>query len=81
MDLKLVTLLTNAHNPEDGAEVMRKNKDGTRLSVTCLSGIRDYNRIMGVVDKFDQLKGRCVIRRRSKKGDPEFSTSSSVMPS
>lgn len=67
MDSKPVTLLSSAHDPTVLSEVSRKNKKGERLKVSCPLAIASYNEIMGAVDKFDQLKERYAIGRRSRK--------------
>lgn len=67
MDSKNVHVLTNYFSPKDTSTVMRRNKDGTRVTVYCPKVVAEYNRIMGGVDKFDQLHERYAIGRRSTK--------------
>lgn len=67
MDNKAVTLLSTAHNPKDTAVVARRNKDGTRVDVPCPLVVEQYNANMGGVDRFDQLRERYAIGRRSVK--------------
>lgn len=67
MDSKPVYLITNYFSPKDTTIVMRKNKDGTRQKVSCPRVVAEYNRIMGGVDRFDQLHERYSVGRRSTK--------------
>lgn len=66
-DKRTVHLLSNFHDPTQGAEVDRKNKDGTVTKVPCPAALHDYNKNMNFVDKFDQMKGQYEIDRKSKK--------------
>ena len=67
IDKKPVTLLETAYDPKQTVEIKRKMKDGTKVDFPCPVGIKIYNEIMGGVDKFDQLRERYMIGRRSKK--------------
>lgn len=67
MDNKNVHVLTNYFSPKDTETVLRRNKTGAREAVYCPKVIAEYNRIMGGVDKFDQLHERYSIGRRSTK--------------
>jgi hypothetical protein len=67
MDNKAVSMLSTAHSPRDTTTVKRKNKDGSSSSISCPVVVESYNRIMGAVDRFDQLKERYAIGRRSVK--------------
>ncbi|XP_051171925.1 piggyBac transposable element-derived protein 4-like [Leptopilina boulardi] len=67
MDSKPVTVLSTAHDPAFVTEVKRKNRDGSRSNISCPEVIADYNKYMGGVDRFDQLKERYAVGKRSKK--------------
>ncbi|XP_051171549.1 piggyBac transposable element-derived protein 4-like [Leptopilina boulardi] len=67
MDAKPVTLLSSAHHPTVVTAVKRKTKTGNKIDVSCPLAVSSYNKIMGAVDKFDQLKERYSIGRRSRK--------------
>ncbi|CAH1957168.1 unnamed protein product [Acanthoscelides obtectus] len=67
MDSKNVYVLTNYFCPKDTTTVLRRNKAGERQTVYCPKVVPEYNRIMGGVDKFDQLHERYAVGRRSTK--------------
>nr|CAI5821849.1 unnamed protein product [Callosobruchus analis] len=67
MDSKCVHVLSNYFCPKETATVLRRNKTGQRETVHCPKAIAEYNKIMGGVDKFDQLHERYAIGRRSTK--------------
>lgn len=67
MDNKEVTVLSTAYDPKEVCTVNRRAKDGTRSAVACPLAISEYNRIMGGVDRFDQLRERYAVGRRSIK--------------
>lgn len=67
MDNKPVTMLTSSCNPKTVETVLRRCRDGTRTEISCLKAVATYNRIMGGVDKFDQLQKKYAIGRRSVK--------------
>lgn len=67
MDKKPVCMLTTAHNPKEVTTVKRKKKDGTSVSVPCPKVVSEYNANMGGVDRYDQLRERYQIGRRSRK--------------
>lgn len=66
MDNKPVCMLT-AHNPKEISSVQRRIKDGTKKSVPCPIVVDVYNKKMCGVDRFDQLRERYEIGRRSVK--------------
>lgn len=66
-DNKDVTLLSTFHNPKDVVFVTRKQKDGSKEIVFCPEVVRTYNNIMGGVDRFDQLRERYELGRKSRK--------------
>jgi len=53
-DSKPVTLISNMHNAAEHCVVLRRNSKGEKVPVSCPTGISDYNKYMGGVDKFDQ---------------------------
>lgn len=65
-DNKAVSLLSTLHNLKD-VFIQRIQKDGSRIDVSCPEVVRTYNNIMGGVDRFDQLRERYAIGRRSVK--------------
>ena len=66
-DRKIVSFLSNYHNPLDICSVPRKEKDGSSKDIPCPNIVRDYNAHMGYVDKMDMLKSIYEIDRKSKK--------------
>ena len=67
MDTKCVHVLSTAFDPNTVVDVKRKQKDGTRLSVTCPKPVFEYTQHMGGVDRFDQRRSMYSVRRRSRK--------------
>lgn len=67
MDSKPVTVLSNVYDPKETVMISRKKKDGTHANFICPKCIDIYNKIMGGVDRYDQLRERYMIGRRSKK--------------
>ncbi|KAM7293048.1 piggyBac transposable element-derived protein 4 [Ixodes scapularis] len=63
-DKRSVHLLSNFHDPTQGAEVDRKNNDGTVTKVPCAAALHDYNKNMNFVNKFGQMKGQYEIDRK-----------------
>jgi len=66
-DKRIVSLLSNFHNPEDGTAVQRRSKDGSITMVSCPKVLSEYNKHMNCVDKFDQNKKSCEINRKARK--------------
>lgn len=66
-DKRIVSLLSNFHNPEDGTVVQRRSKDGSINIVSCPKVLSEYNKYMNCVDKFDQNKKSCEIIRKAHK--------------
>lgn len=64
MDNKPVHFLTNCLR---GTAVKRQNKDRSRVEIPCTNLVKQYNKYMGGVDKFDQFLERYAIGRRSTK--------------
>ncbi|XP_047103465.1 piggyBac transposable element-derived protein 4-like [Schistocerca piceifrons] len=66
-DSKPVRILSNYHNPKHVTTVLRRNKDGSRSEVFCPLAVAEHNKIMGGVDRFDQLPERYAVGSRSRK--------------
>ncbi|CAI6372740.1 unnamed protein product [Macrosiphum euphorbiae] len=64
---KLVTLISNMHNAAELCVVLRRNSKGEKVPVSCPTGISDYNRYMGGVDKFDQYMAAYTISQKSRR--------------
>lgn len=67
IDNKAVHVLSNFHDPREVINVKRREKDGSRITLSCPAAISDYNQHMNCVDKFDQLKSTYEIDRKSHK--------------
>lgn len=66
-DKRMVSLLSNFHDPRDTENVQRRTKDGTASIIPCPKVLKDYNQNMNCVDKLDQNKKSCQIDRKSHK--------------
>ncbi|KAL4104361.1 hypothetical protein QTP88_019662 [Uroleucon formosanum] len=66
-DKRMVSLLSNFHDPMDTENVQRRAKDGTVSTIPCPKVLKDYNQNMNCVDKLDQNKKSCQIDRKSHK--------------
>lgn len=67
-DSKEVLLMSNAFHPKVAqTHVTRTEKDGSKKNVPCPLVVKEYNKRMGGVDHFDQLKGTYSVGRRSKR--------------
>ncbi|KAF0747291.1 piggyBac transposable element-derived protein 4-like [Aphis craccivora] len=62
---KPVTLISNIHNAAEYCVVLRRNSKGEKVPVSCPTGISDYNKYMGGVDKFDQYMAAYTISQKS----------------
>jgi hypothetical protein len=67
MDNKVVNFLSSVNTHMNTTVVSRKNKQGKKEDVSCPILVAEYNRIMGGVDRFDQLRERYEVGRRSVK--------------
>ncbi len=56
-DNRVVTALSTTSQPIATDTVLRRQKDGSRIPVTCPESIIIYNKHMGGVDRGDQLRG------------------------
>lgn len=67
MDNKPVHFLSNFLSPKETTTIDRKKRDGSKEKVSCPQVVEMYNKIMGGVDRFDQLLERYSIGRRANK--------------
>ncbi|CAK1582657.1 unnamed protein product [Parnassius mnemosyne] len=65
-DNKVVHLVSNFHGNEE-ATVSRKEKNGSKTTVTCPMAVKHYNSYMGGVDTADRLRALYCIDRKSPK--------------
>ena len=61
-DNKVVNVVSTLSNATETTLVQRRQKDGTRIAVTCPLSIALYNRYMGGVDHSDQLRTSYHVR-------------------
>ena len=66
-DNKVVTVLNTNTQPSAVGIVLRRQKDGSRVSVCCPQSVILYNECMGAVDHGDQLRGYYSCRTKSRK--------------
>ncbi|XP_052751521.1 piggyBac transposable element-derived protein 3-like [Galleria mellonella] len=65
-DNKIVHLASNFHG-NDEATVSRKEKNGSKSTITCPKAIKDYNSYMGGVDTADRLRALYCADRKFPK--------------
>ena len=61
-DNRVVTLLSTNAQPQQHSTVQRKEHDGSHSDIPCPVGMELYNRYMGGVDKYDQLRQYYHVR-------------------
>lgn len=66
-DKKAIPFINTTCEPSRETTVMRKKKDGSRITVPCPQSVQLYNSYMGGVDVADQLRKTYSCRRKSKK--------------
>lgn len=66
-DKRCVNILSTLENPVEINAVERKERDGSKISVSCPKAVLDYNKHMGFVDHFDHLISLYAIDRKSRK--------------
>ena len=66
-DNKVVNVVSMLSNATDSTSVNRRQKDGTRIEITCPRCIALYNQFMGGVDHGDQLRGSYHVRLKCMK--------------
>ena len=66
MDRKTVTVMSTTSQPDVGT-VLRRQKDGSRISVRCPLSIMEYNNYMGGVDRGGQVRGYYSCRTKCRK--------------
>lgn len=65
-DSKVVHMVSNFHGNEEST-VSRKEKNGSKSTVTCPIAVKDYNAYMGGVDMADRLRALYCVDRKSPK--------------
>lgn len=55
------------HNAAEQCVVLRRNSKGEKVPVFCPTGISDYIKYMGGVDKFDQYMAAYTISQKSRR--------------
>ena len=66
-DNRVVTMMSTTSQPSATGFVSRRQKDGSRIQVSCPEAVLAYNRYMGGVDRGDQLRGYYNCRTKSRK--------------
>ena len=59
-------MMSTSSQPEMGS-VLRRQKDGSRITVPCLMSIVEYSNFMGGVDRGDQVRGYYSCRTKCRK--------------
>ena len=67
MDNKPVTVMSTNTQPTATGTVLRRQRNGSRISVPCPEAVISYNSNMGGVDHGDQLRGYYNCRTKSRK--------------
>ncbi len=63
-DNRIVRVMSTASDPTASSTVNRRCRTGEKIAVPCPQCIEDYNRLMGGVDRGDQMRGyyRCPTK-------------------
>lgn len=64
---KAVTVMSTTTQPSETGTVLRRQRNGSRIPVSCPGAIIFYNLWMGGVDRGDQLRGYYHCRVKSRK--------------
>ena len=63
-DKRQVHVLSTLSQPGETAQVSRRERDGSRVEVSCPSAILTYTKYMGGVDLGDQLRKYYCVRQK-----------------
>ena len=66
-DKRDVVMISSMHTATTTTTVERKQRDGSRINVTCPQAVASYNKYMSGVDKGDQLRNYYRVRLKSSK--------------
>ena len=66
-DNKVVTMMSTTSQPSATGFVLRRQKDGSRIQISCPEVVVMHNHYMGGVDRGDQLRGYYNYRTKSRK--------------
>ena len=66
-DNKVFIVMSTCRQPNEHGSVLRRQRDGTRISLPCPAAVVSYNTYMGGVDRGDQLRGYYSCRSKSHK--------------
>ena len=66
-DKRPVHVMSTLSQPGETAQVSRRERDGSRVEVSCPSAILTYTKYMGGVDLGDQLRKYYCVRLKCKK--------------
>lgn len=64
-DNKVFIVMSTCHQPSESGSVLRRQRDGTRVSLPCPAAITSYNNYMGGVDQGDQLRAITVAGQKA----------------
>jgi hypothetical protein len=66
-DNRPVIVASSNTDPQSSSIVQRRQRDGSRKTLTCPTSIEVYNKYMGGVDLNDQLRGYYSVRLKGRK--------------
>ncbi|GFY46674.1 piggyBac transposable element-derived protein 4 [Trichonephila inaurata madagascariensis] len=61
-DKRIVHILATLDEATKSCEIERKEKDEKKIKIACPEAVIDYNKNMGYVDHFDQLKSMTDLK-------------------